>query len=70
MYFTASAEDQIIHASRDVANVDPNEPKCKFGDHELHIGDQVSDKDKRMECKCITPPHVECHLKYPELSLF
>ena len=38
---------------------DPN-LKCKFGDHELMVGDKVTDNNKCVECECVIPPMITC----------
>lgn len=57
---SANAEDKAIPSeSRQVATLSPD-LKCKYGDHELQIGDKVSDDNKCVECECQIPPMVTC----------
>lgn len=57
-HFLASAEDKLIKAK--VASPH-TELKCKFGDLELQLGDGVNDKNNCLDCKCLTPPLMECN---------
>lgn len=36
------------------------EKMCKYGEHNLHIGQSLNSLDKCVECTCKQPPMVEC----------
>lgn len=56
--FAASDEDKIVKAKEPAAD---SSLVCKYGEQELHLGDQVTDRNNCLDCTCLTPPLVECH---------
>lgn len=55
---SAKEEDQLVR-SEGRQSVDET-MKCKFGGHELLIGDKVTDKNKCIDCECVIPPMITC----------
>jgi hypothetical protein len=55
-WFLASRQDTVIKGSGDGMGLE----KCKFGNLELTIGDQLSSDDMNIECKCEVPPMPYC----------
>lgn len=58
-FILAATEDKAIPVARSAAAVNQS-LKCKFGDHELGIGDKVTDSNKCVECECSIPPMITC----------
>jgi len=60
-YRCPSAKDEVMpFEGRADLEVAP-EKTCKYGDHNLHIGQSLNSlEDKCVECSCKQPPMVEC----------